>query len=240
MIAYLALGIVLLVAILLIARWFTEAEPGQLAKVAKWIIGAIAVALALFLAMTGRLVGALTDLTALAILFVRWRSIWPHIKGAAGPGAGNASTVQTARLRMTLEHDSQSLDGDVLAGRFKGRALSELDLAQLGILLDECRGDDPQGAALLETYLDRRFGPDWRAAHGGAGAAGETGKSAFAQGSMTREEAYEILGLEAGASENEIKAAYHRLMMKMHPDQGGSTFLAAKINQAREVLLGGR
>jgi len=237
MIAYLALGVLLLLAIVTIARWFAEAEPGALVRAVKWVAGALAVALAIFLALTGRLVGALTDLTALAFLFVRWRSLWPHIKGFGGPAAGNASTVQTARLRMTLEHDSQSLDGEVLAGRFKGRALSELDLAQLQTLLDECRGDDAQGATLLETYLDRRFGPDWRSAGSGAGAGG-SGKSAFSSGAMTREEAYEILGLEAGAKEDEIQAAYHRLMKKLHPDQGGSTFLAAKINRAREILLG--
>ncbi len=237
MIAYLAFGVLILVAFLLVARWITEAEPGRLAKVVKWLTAAIAVAAAIFLAMTGRLVGALTDLTALAILFVRWRSIWPHIRGLAGPAAENVSTVETARLRMTLDHDAQHLDGEVRKGKFAGRGLSDLDRGQLAKLLAECRGDDPEGATLLETYLDRRFGSEWRDEDEQAGS-GKSGAKSFAQGTMTREEAYEILGLSPGAGEQEIKAAYHRLMMKVHPDQGGSTLLAAKINQARGVLLG--
>jgi hypothetical protein len=235
MIAYLALGILLLAAFVLIAQWFAHADPARIARALKWTLGSAAIAIAIFLAVTGRLAGALAAIAAIAPLFMRWRVLWNRVKSAAGPTPGTTSNVETATLRMTLDHDSGALDGAVLAGTFRGRSLSDLDRASLAELLDECRAGDPQGASLVEAYLDRRFGPDWRGA--AQGRAGASGKRGFSAGAMSREEAYEILGLEPGAGEDEIKAAYHRLMMKLHPDQGGSTFLAAKINQAREVLL---
>ena len=236
------LGILLLAALIFFAQWFGRVEPARAAQALKWTLGAAAIGAAIFLAATGRLAGAAAAIAALAPLLLHGRSLWRRVKASGGPSGGQRSTVETAMLRMILDHDSGTIAGDIMAGEFKGRKLEDLSLSNLLDLLGDCRSQDPQAASLLEAYLDKRFGDSWHQSGRQSGRKPEQGegqKSAAARGSaaMTREEAYEILGLAPGATENEIKAAYHRLMLKLHPDQGGSTYLAAKINQAREILL---
>ena len=135
---------------------------------------------------------------------------------------------------MALDHDSGEMQGTVVRGRFEGRSLDSMSFDELIQLLAECQASDEQSVNLLETYLDREQGPDWRD-HSAAGGA-QSGATANAP--MTRDEAHEILGLKAGASPEDVKEAHHRLMLKMHPDQGGTTYLASKINQAKDLLLG--
>ena len=153
-----------------------------------------------------------------------------------GPTPGKNSDIETPYLRMTLEHDSGVLRGTVLQGKFEGRNLEELSLDELVDLLHECRINDAQSATVLETYLDRVHGAEWRGAgSGGEGASG----GGSASGAMTRDQAYEVLGLKPGATEAEIRDAHRKLLMANHPDKGGSTYLAAQINQAKDVLLPG-
>jgi DnaJ domain len=153
-------------------------------------------------------------------------------------GGGHSSEVTTDTLRMQLEHTTGELEGEVLRGPFAGRTLDSLGLAELLDLLAECRREDPRSVALLETYLDRRQ-PDWRGHVGGEEAQGPQ-QDAGASGAMDEATACSILGLSPGASADEIKAAHRRLMTKLHPDHGGSSYLAAQLNQAKDFLLSRR
>ena len=136
-------------------------------------------------------------------------------------------------IEMELDHDTGEMNGTVLAGSFAGRALGDLPEEALRRLHEECARSDADGVRLLEAYFDRRF-PRWREdAHGDAHARGAQPQT----GAMTEQEAYQILGLEPGASAEDVRRAHRALMKKLHPDQGGSTYLAARVNQAKEILL---
>jgi hypothetical protein len=203
-------------------------------------IGA-AVAWFVFLALTGRL-GSLFAFAPLLLPFAfRWRSILARLRGlgGGGTGAGRTSRIETAFLRMWLEHDSGTMGGEVKQGRFAGARLDQLDRRQLLTLLSDVRTGDPQSSAVLEAYLDRTLGEDWRDEQGADDGARREEAPRATSNAMTRDEAYAILGLARGAADAEIRDAHRRLMLRMHPDQGGSNYLAAKINQAKDLLLGG-
>jgi hypothetical protein len=146
---------------------------------------------------------------------------------------GQKSHVATALLAMELDHDSGSMDGDVLAGPSKGKRLSALSQSELENFHGLCKNSPDHSLPLYEAWLDR-VQPEWRSAWGGGGTqSAPTGGSA-----MTRDEAFAVLGLRNGATDAEIKSAHKRLMKDFHPDKGGSDYLAAKINAAKDVLLG--
>lgn len=236
MLPYFILGIALLAGLLLAARWFVKTEPTTVAKALKRIALILIVSVMLFFLLTGRLAWAFYVLPVLLPWFLRFRSLARTAKnfsrmsaGLRGDATGETSDLKTRYLQMVLDHDSGELDGEVIEGKFAGRRLSDMSLAELVDLLQTCWSEDGQSAQVLEAYLDRTHG-DWRES---------TAKGKAETGSMAREEALQVLGLEAGAGKDDIKAAHHRLIAGLHPDRGGSTYLAAKINQAKDVLLGG-
>jgi len=155
------------------------------------------------------------------------------LKSKPEPNSGQTSTVQSKYIRMTLNHDSGDINGEVLTGQFIGKTLDQLDLEALLQLLRECQ-DDEESVALLQTYLDREHADTWQQQ---AGAQGQQ-RTPSEPGNMSREEALQILGLSADASEAEIIETHRRLMQKLHPDRGGSAYLAATINLAKDTLLG--
>lgn len=238
----------LLAVLIVVGRWFVTADPKALAKALKWVAGAVVVAIIVSLAATGRLGWAIMALPALLPWLARARAVHRAAKNFSrmsagmmgGGGSGRTSEVRTRFLKMVLDHDSGTMNGEVIEGTHNGRRLDDLSLAELLDLLNTCHLQEAQSAQLLETYLDRVH-PDWRervqAAGAGMGAGGGAG-GAPVPGGMSREEAYQVLGLEPGAGDDDIKAAHHRLIANLHPDRGGSTYLAAKINQAKDVLLG--
>jgi len=244
MIFYLIIGFILLAAVLTILRWLAYADTKKAMTALKWtafVLGGMILGVLVLKGWVGYLAGLLFGLVP-AIL--KWRAIAKTVgnfaKTARGPSRGQTSEVTTRFFRMTLDHDSGDMDGEILEGRHAGRWLSQLDAASLVDLYLDLETEDAQSAELLAAYLDRTHGAEWREraeAEAEADPGTATGAGA-ASGPMTRAQALDILGLKEGASADDIRAAHRRLMQTHHPDRGGSSFLAAQINQAKDVLLG--
>ncbi len=226
------LGLVALAAGLVAVRWFTRASPAHMARNIKWLAIGIAAALAFGLLLRGSVSAAIP--AALFALWLAGEYLGYRLPGGASAprSGGQTSRIVTEYLDMELDHDSGSVDGRVLKGLFTGRRISSLAAEELALLWQDCRLGDAQSASIVEAYLDRMH-PTWREDV----ARGEKRMASAPDGRMTAEEAYEILGLAPGATRDDIRRAHRELMLKLHPDRGGSTYLAAKVNEAKDVLL---
>jgi len=226
---WLALGAIALFLLFLLLRGFANAPVARVRQFGAVLLASIGAVLLLLGLFTARGQQALIALTFFLPLLLQWVQRWRTNRrfGGQAPQTGAANSVETAFLSMTLHHDSGRMTGSVKAGQFAGRDLATLTLAELLTLLQECQAADADSIALLEAWLDRAH-PDLRAEP-----AAEP-----RSGAMTRAEALEILGLAEGADEDAIRASHRRLMRSAHPDQGGSAWLAARINAARDFLLG--
>lgn len=220
--------VALLLVVAVLGLGFMRASPAQLASGIR-IAGPVALGLAGVAALVfGRAsIGGMLISGAIA-----WLS-WTQRGRAVRKSPGKRSSVRTAALEMELDHDSGKLEGVVLAGAYESRVLGELERADLMKLYRELAGD-AESRQLLEAYLDGRF-PVWREDTQADGRDGE--RVAPGSGAMTKQEAYQVLGLEPGASATDVRKAHRRLMQRLHPDIGGSSFLAARINEAKDVLL---
>src|SRR6185437_10556622 len=220
--------------VLLIVLWglnaFSKIDPRIVARSLKGGGGILALAAAIFLGLRGQL-GVAIPIGAFGLGLLGWLPFGPAGFGArAQKSAGQTSRVRSAYLEMELDHDRGAMRGHIVAGRHQGAALERLDVKTLAGLLGEM---DEESRALLVAYLDRRD-PGW-SEHAQGNAA--SGRVAASSGKMTEQEAYQILGLQPGASADDIASAHRTLMKKLHPDQGGSTYLAARINEAKEILV---
>jgi hypothetical protein len=243
--------IVLGLALLWLLHWFRRTPPQKVAKTIRKGALWTGIGVLVLLAITGRLSPVFAALAAAVPFVIRGINLLrmlPAIQqvmrmigisgipggAAATPGgSGKASSIRTRFLEMTLDHASGDMDGLVLEGPCQGRLLSSLGLDQLIELRRHYRREDGQSAALLEAYLDRTQGEEWReASPKGAGDEPTPGAP------MNREEALAILGLSPGADGEAIRQAHRRLIQRLHPDRGGSDYLAAKINEAKRILLG--
>ena len=221
-----------------IAWWFLrsalKANPAKLARLVRRGGGALAFVAALVLLVRGRFDMAFLLAGAGAWLF-DWKGL-PRM-GFFGQGpvsTGSVSRIRTAMIEMDIDHQNGAMGGTVLAGLYLGRSLAELGPAELRELAASCRRDDPDGARLLQSYLDRRFAGRRENAEGDRDAGTRPNAE---RGAMTQQEAYQILGLEPGSEAEAVRRAHRNLMKKLHPDQGGSTYLASRVNQAKDVLL---
>jgi hypothetical protein len=226
----LLIGAGVLILVLYAARMFADADPTKLAKQLRVAGGVAALGAAGYLSLTGRFYAAV-PLGFLAFsLFDWWRM--PAGFGARTKRSSNqTSRVRSAFIEMELDHDTGAMRGRILAGQYEGVPLETLDQATLVSLL---AGLDAESRALLEAYLDRRE-PGWREHVEEDASAGS--REPPRSGAMTEEEAYQILGLEPGADTADIRRAHRTLMKRLHPDQGGSTYLATRVNAAKETLL---
>ena len=229
-------GVVAVVALYLLLQMFRAANPAMLARAIKIVGGVVALAVAAYTGLRGELAVAI-PLGIFGAGLLGWSPFgttgFSSIGGLFGGkrASGQSSRVRSAFLDMSLDHDSGELSGTIVAGEHAGRSLGEFDLAQLMAMAPAF---DAESVALLESYLDRRF-PAWRQDAQGNGTRGQ--RRAASGGKMTTEEAYQILGLQPGASRDDIARAHRALMKKLHPDQGGSTYLAARVNEAKDTLL---
>ena len=239
---YLLLGLLALVLLFVVLQLFIRANIAAMAQRIHLLFAFAAFAFAGFSALTGRASLALPMVVIGLILL--GRALLPSFSpGGAGrqQTSGNTSSVRTDWLALELDHETGEIYGEVLQGPFAGRNLDTLAPVEVASIWQDCQFSDPQSAQLLEAYLDRAH-PQWREdfARMGGDTSGSTGSgdAGGPRSSMTKEEAYAVLGLKPGASEEEIHRAHRELMLKNHPDRGGSTYIATKINQAKELLLG--
>ena len=240
MIRFVLLGICLVTGIYLLYRWYIRAQPKEIIKGLKWASIILGSVLLLWVAFTGVKALAALAVPLLLPLIPAIIAAVRRAKAAAGPSPGATTAIETAFLRMTLDHDSGRMEGTVIEGAFRGRRLSELDDAELGELLRECRAEDEDSAKLLESYISRERDLGEDAEGFASGEQGSDERRARSRpGGMSQAEAYQILDLEPGATREDVLAAHRRLMQQVHPDHGGSNYLAAKINQAKDVLLAG-
>jgi hypothetical protein len=223
-------GILILVAALWALNLVSKADPRIAARVVKASGGLVSLAVAVFLGMRGELAVAI-PLGAFGLGLLGWLPFGPAgFSARTQKSTGQTSRVRTAFLELELDHDSGAMHGTILAGSKRGAGLDDLSVEGLAGLVGEF---DDESRALLVAYLDRRDA-GWRE-HAQTDAA--AGRSAPMGGKMSEQEAYQILGLQPSASADDITRAHRTLMKKFHPDQGGTTYLAARINEAKEVLM---
>jgi len=233
--SYFVGGLIVLGILILLGRLFVTADPRTLVSLVRYGVGFGMIGVGGVMTLAGRW-GLGLPLVAGGLSAISLGRIGPIDLGGHGRTPGTGSRVRSRYVRMQLDHDTGALTGEVTSGTYAGRSLDALDRGELLALRREVSGDG-ESVALVEAYLERRF-PDWRDEAEGE-ASGRAGGAAAA-GPMTDQQAYEILGLAPSASQADIRAAHRRLMKKVHPDQGGSTFLAAKINEAKDQLLARR
>jgi len=208
-------------------------KPALLALLAVVVVAVATGRANAMLAVIGGLVAAVWRAAPLLMRF------YPQIRQMLGQfgfkpgGTTGSSRVSTASLEMTLDHESGKIDGVISTKPFGGRMLSSLSVAELKQFYQQCQEQDPEATRLLDAYINKehphlREGADW-----GSHQSSQT----VDQGILSTEDALDILGLNPGATKKEITGAHRKLMSTLHPDKGGSTYLATRVNQAKDRLL---
>ncbi|MFT6556584.1 DnaJ domain-containing protein [Sneathiella sp.] len=233
MLGYFIIGVALIVGLIIGANAVAQANPKTIIRAIRIATAIILGVVATFFVFTGRFAYA-PPLAAAAIFLLSNRSFLGNRK----PSSGNQSDVKTNWIHAVLDHDSGDMDGLVLQGTYKDKNLSDLNARELNNLLEEL-SDDAQSRSILETYMDRRFSDNEKETNFRQDHANSDETTGSYSQDMSKAEALEVLELDKGATKEEIKAAHKRLMKKFHPDHNGSSYMAAKINQAKDILTKG-
>ncbi len=235
---YILAGVLILYLAVYGVGAFTRANPAALALALRRFASLAVLALAALALLRGSLDGAVVR-GALGLWLLVGARKSPRVR--FGPGAGRrtgaTSRLRSAVIEMEVDHASGVMCGTVLAGPDEGKSLAHMTREQCEALHRLCLSEDPEGARLLEAYLDRRF-PGWRAARNeGADARSRRAHAGARPGVMSEDEAYEVLGLHKGATRDDVMRSHRSLIKKLHPDHGGPTDLAARVNEAKDVLM---
>ena len=243
MLSLFILSAAVIAGLIVVGRWYVSTDIKTLLKVLRWLLLGIVFSIVLFFIFSGRLTWAFAALPALLPWFFRLRTFARAAKtfsrmrqsygaGLSSKSTGRNSNIETRYLRMCLDNETGVMDGEVIAGPYIGQLLNNMSVQDLIQLRQLCDKDDPESGRVLEVFLDRRR-PGWREENS------ETSESSSSPrtSAMGRAEAIQILGLREGFTKSEITQAHRRLISGIHPDHGGSNFLAAQINQAKDVLL---
>jgi hypothetical protein len=202
----------------------------------KWrqALGALLAGVGVYLAARGR-----WDM-GLLIGGVGWFMVTGNPLPNLHPMAWIQSTLMGKVRPRSLENVGEGETLTLTLGRYAGRTLDSLNKPDFIPMLNELARLDPSALPIIEKYLDGRF-PGWRedmqANPNRWGLGGGNGGGNDRRVSMSEDEAYEVLGLAPGAGAEAIRDAHRALIKKLHPDQGGSTYLAARVNDAKAVLM---
>lgn len=233
MIINLLVALAILFGVMHAIRFAARARPDVLVRATKTLGGVACFGVAALLFLRGH-----TEMALGAAGLGLWLGGW-----ASAPAwldklrsGGRRTLMRSAMIEIEIESGTGQMNGRVLAGPLEGRELNAMTTQELQTLHRLCAGADPEGLRHLEAYFDSRF-PGWRGAAEADAHAGGSGGRARSSGAMTEDEAYEVLGLHKGAARDEITRAHRALMKKLHPDQGGTTALAARVNEAKEILM---
>ncbi|MCA0401215.1 MAG: molecular chaperone DnaJ [Proteobacteria bacterium] len=214
--------------------WWFALGPGRkagdhLTPLTRKLFGAVAGGAGILLALKGR-----WDFAIVLVSLSAWL-LGFRLPGLIDPiGRARRSEIRTASMLVEIDLADGTIAVRILAGRFQGRQFEKLKTAELVVFAQELATLDPPGLNLVAQELDRRA-PGWRK-HVKFDTDPRQG-AAPVSSEMREEEAYHILGLEPGASEEAVRAAHRTLIARFHPDRGGSTYLAAMVNRAKDVAL---
>lgn len=231
------LGLVIIASTVLAGFFWYQRQPPKkrFAAIIKLILLQLALVL-LYLVITGKL-SWLFGLAGLLIpLLRRFSPLLLQLLPGLLKRKANQNITDSGRNERTTESlkvffDQQSgvVYGIVTKGRLQGRELGSLTEEEFIQLLTDFRHSDTDSALLLEQYLDKRFGKRWRE--------DDHSSTTTAKSDMSVEQALDVLGLNEKCTIDDITIAHRRMIQRVHPDRGGSDYLAAQINQAKDCLL---